>query len=175
MVLPPLFKKKNYRALGGRYLFMTLVASIFAAGVLGGCDAKQPNETIGQQVGKAVDATVAGTKTALQQISEDAAVTAGNVKRSVQENAPGIEAGARDAGSALKSTFDNATLTAKVTTRLHKEDVLTDSTIDVSSNERTVTLKGSVATADAKVKAGEVAQSVEGVIAVDNQLAIAGV
>jgi hyperosmotically inducible protein len=159
---------------GGRYLFVTFVASVLAVGILSGCDNKQSNETVGQQVGKAVDATVSGTKEAVQRISQDAATTADTVKRSVQENAPGVEAGAREAGSALKSTFENATLTAKVTTRLHQEGVLTSSTIDVTSSAGVVTLKGSVPTADAKAKAGEVAQSVEGVSSVDNQLAIAG-
>ena len=142
--------------------------------IVSACDGRAQNETVGQQVGIAVDRTVAGTKDALDRVKEQAAIAGDSVHRSVEENGPGIEAGARNAGAALKQTFDDATLTARVVNKLHADANLSSSKIDVKSATGTVTLKGNVPTPESKQLAAAVASSVDGVMSVDNQLTVGG-
>ena len=142
--------------------------------IVSACDGRAQNETVGQQVGIAVDRTVAGTKDALDRVKEQAAIAGDSVHRSVEENAPGIEAGARNAGAALKQTFDDATLTARVVNKLHADPNLSSSKIDVKSATGTVTLKGNVPTPESKQLAAAVASSVDGVMSIDNQLTVGG-
>lgn len=158
-----MLSSSTLRIASGRQLSGVALAGLLAAFLLTGCDKRSSGETVGQQVGQAVDATVASTQQA-----------ADRIQSAVRENAPGVQAGAEQVGSALKATFDNAALTAKVTTSLHKEGVLSNSKIDVTSKDGVVTLAGSVADEAAKAKAVEVARSVNGVTSVVDQLVLAG-
>jgi len=67
--------------------------------------------------------------------------------------------------------IDDATLTTKVKTALLADDQVKGMKIDVDSNSGTVTLSGSVDTASEKMRAEQVAEGVEGVKSVKNNLA----
>lgn len=73
----------------------------------------------------------------------------------------------------VSSGASNATLTTKVKSALARDSGMgTMTSIDVDSDKGVVTLKGKVDTADAKKKAEEIAEKVEGVKSVKNQLRV---
>jgi hyperosmotically inducible protein len=73
----------------------------------------------------------------------------------------------------VKTTADDAALTAKVKTALANDVGLKTLKIDVDANGGVVVLKGQVDTDDMKNRAQEAAQSVKGVTWVQNQLSVA--
>ena len=73
----------------------------------------------------------------------------------------------------VSSGAHNATLTGKVKSALaNGAGAKTMTSIDVDSDNGVVTLKGKVASADLKKKAGDIAKKVEGVKSVKNQLSV---
>jgi len=74
--------------------------------------------------------------------------------------------------SDISQATKDATLTAKVKTALAADVGLSTLKIDVDSAGNTVTLKGTVDSADKKQRAEEVARKVDGVATVRNQLAV---
>jgi len=79
-----------------------------------------------------------------------------------------------EASRAMENTekvVDDAALTAKVKSTLLADSQVKGTQIDVDSNNGVVTLHGSVATASEKARAEQLAQNVEGVRSVRNNLA----
>jgi len=74
--------------------------------------------------------------------------------------------------SDISQATKDATLTAKVKSALAADVGLSTLSIDVDSAGNTVTLKGTVDSADKKQRAEEVARKVDGVATVRNQLAV---
>ena len=74
--------------------------------------------------------------------------------------------------SDISQATKDATLTAKVKSALAADVGLSTLMIDVDSAGNTVTLKGTVDSADKKQRAEEVARKVDGVATVRNQLAV---
>jgi len=74
--------------------------------------------------------------------------------------------------SDISQATKDATLTAKVKSALAADVGLSTLKIDVDSAGNTVTLKGTVDSADKKQRAEEVARKVDGVATVRNQLAV---
>jgi len=72
----------------------------------------------------------------------------------------------------IKQDAKDATLTTKVKTALAADVGLSTLKIDVDSAGSTVTLKGTVDSADKKQRAEEVARKVDGVATVRNQLQV---
>ena len=72
----------------------------------------------------------------------------------------------------IKQDAKDATLTTKVKSALAADVGLSTLKIDVDSAGSTVTLKGTVDSADKKQRAEEVARKVDGVATVRNQLAV---
>ena len=73
--------------------------------------------------------------------------------------------------NSAEKAVDDAALTAKVKSTLLADAQVKGTQIDVDSNNGTVTLSGSVATATEKARAEQLAQGVDGVRAVRNNLA----
>jgi hyperosmotically inducible periplasmic protein len=93
-------------------------------------------------------------------------------REKVQGKVPTAEERAGNRREVSKSAA-GAALTTKVKTALAKEEGLkTLGNIDVDSADGVVTLKGKVASADMKKKAGDVAKKVDGVKSVKNQLRV---
>jgi hyperosmotically inducible protein len=85
----------------------------------------------------------------------------------------------RDSASAgattdIKQETRDAVLTAKVKTALAADVGLKTLKIDVDSSAESVTLKGTVDSADTKRRVEEVARTVKGVGTVKNELAVRG-
>jgi hyperosmotically inducible periplasmic protein len=88
-----------------------------------------------------------------------------------QQDRTGTEA--REAGRAAEGAVDNAATTTAVKSKMAADVRLsTIATIDVDSSGNTVTLSGTVPTADDKRKAEEVAKTVDGVTRVVNNLEV---
>jgi hyperosmotically inducible protein len=79
---------------------------------------------------------------------------------------------ARRLGRTIGSGVNDGWLWTKTRALLAAEDDLRDSTIDVDVDNAAVTLTGTVATNDQKTRAGRVAQGVDGVKSVKNNLTV---
>ena len=80
---------------------------------------------------------------------------------------------AKQAGRSIGTGLNDGWLWVKVRYELAAADDLADSTINVDVNNGVVTLSGTVPTAAQKVKAEQIAKSVEGVTSVKNQITVA--
>jgi osmotically-inducible protein OsmY len=137
----------------------TWIAALMLAGgalALGGCD-RGSNETTGQTRDPAV------TKT------EPAG---GDVRARTESSAAGVKDAAKDAGSAVATSIDDASITAAVSAGLAKDPDLSAIKIDVDTKGGTVMLKGPAPNVAAKSRAEEIAKNVKGVNSVDNQLEV---
>lgn len=82
--------------------------------------------------------------------------------------------GVKDRFAAAKNTVQGMGIEARVYSRLHWDKALNDATIDLSvGTDGIVTIRGSVATAAAKVKAAELTKDTLGVTGIVDQLAVA--
>jgi hyperosmotically inducible protein len=77
-----------------------------------------------------------------------------------------------DPASRAANAMDDTALTAKVKAALIAEPGLKAMPIDVSTNDAVVTLSGTVATADERAKAVQLAENVDGVRSVVDKLAM---
>jgi len=68
--------------------------------------------------------------------------------------------------------LEDAVITAKVTTGLAADKILTASRIQVATQDGVVTLKGPAPTPAARERATEIARNVKGVTSVNNQLSV---
>jgi hyperosmotically inducible protein len=85
-----------------------------------------------------------------------------------------VQTARNDASRAMEKTerfVDDAALTTKVKSALLADSQVKGTQIDVDSKDGVVTLHGSVSTASEKARAGQLAQNVEGVRSVRNNLA----
>ena len=79
---------------------------------------------------------------------------------------------AKDAGSKIGQGADDLWIWTKTKTALAAADDLRDSTINVDVDKDVITLRGTVATAAQKTKAGEVAKGIDGQKGVTNDLQV---
>ncbi|HUE81055.1 MAG TPA: BON domain-containing protein [Pyrinomonadaceae bacterium] len=80
---------------------------------------------------------------------------------------------AKEAGRTIGSGVNDGWLWVKTRFELAAADDLRDSTVEVDVEDATVTLTGTVATAQQRSRAEEIAKSIEGVKAVRNNLKVA--
>ena len=85
---------------------------------------------------------------------------------------PADQMTAADQANKAAGAIDDAALVAQVKLALQSEPALRSQAIEVDSNNATVTLSGAVDSAASKVRASELAASVNGVVAVVDQLTI---
>ena len=126
---------------------MQLLA-VFAAGTAlfaAGCG-DQRNETVGQKVDKAADKVATATE------------------RAADKTATAV--------SKTGDKMDDATITAKVKTALMAEPGLKSLEINVDTRDNNVTLAGTVGSAELKQRATQIAQQIEGVKSVSDQLVV---
>lgn len=72
------------------------------------------------------------------------------------------------------AAIDDTAITAQVRSKLNGTDRLKDSSIRIETTNGVVTLRGSVEDGQAKDQAKQIAQKVDGVKSVDNQLSVTG-
>lgn len=138
--------------------FVAAAMAVSSAIVLGGCD-KSDNRTVGEKV----DAGLAKT--------EQAAKTAAAKTREVVTD-PKLKADLKDAGAVMSAKVNDATITASISAGLARDPDLSAITINVTTRDGAVSLKGPAPSADAKTRAGDIAKSIQGVTSVDNQLQV---
>ena len=78
----------------------------------------------------------------------------------------------RAADATVGTKVEDATITARVKSKLIADDDLKAREINVDTSNGTVTLRGNVATPEAKERATVLAREVQGVASVDNQLVV---
>lgn len=113
---------------------------------------------------KAVDATAKGAEKAAE-----------GVQKGVAETAKAVGKAAEKTGEAVGTAGDkvsDATLTTRVKGAFVDEPLLKESSIDVDTSARIVTLRGTVASSAAKVKAEEIASRISGVAKVVNEIVV---
>jgi len=130
-----------------RHSMTVLAAALAGIALFGaGCSDRSSTETVGQKVDRTTDKMAAATD-----------------KMAAATDQATVKAAA---------AIDDATITAKVKTAVLAEPGLKTLQIDVDTKNGVVTLAGTVDTAALKERAAQVAQAVNGVRSVDNNLAV---
>ncbi|MBA3591997.1 BON domain-containing protein [Methylibium sp.] len=137
-------------------LLTPLLVTTFAALALTACDNRN-DTTVGQQVDSAIANADRSTENARDQMAET-----GRDARAATSDV------VRDAGNAVS----DAAITASVNAELAKDPALSALRIDVDTSGGRVALKGSAPDQVARDRATQLAQGVDGVTAVDNQLTV---
>jgi hyperosmotically inducible periplasmic protein len=135
---------------------LLLTASLITLAACGRSD-----ETLGQKV----DGAVSQTKEAAQQASSQAAAS---VEKTLEKTSEVMK---QDSAKAT-NVLDDAAITTSINAGLAKDPDLSALKIDVDTKAGKVSLHGSAPSTQARDRAVTIAQSVKGVISVDNQLTI---
>ena len=128
-----------------------------AALLLAACDKPAQEPTVGQRIDSAV--AKAGEK------ADDAAEAA-------RRSAEAARTSAGQAVQAAGDTMKDAAITTSVNAALARDDSLSALKIDVDTADGRVLLRGDAPSAEARERATQLAQAVDGVASVDNQLTI---
>ncbi len=137
-------------------LQITTLLALLSAGFLIAC-----SDSSQQTAGEKLDQSVATAQQKGDELQSD--VKQGAAKLEDQASAMATEA---------KNAMSDATITAQVNASLAKDPGLSVMKIDVDTTQHKVTLSGTVPDAAASSRATQLAQAVEGVTSVDNQLVV---
>lgn len=136
----------------------TIFTALAAAATLAACNRADDGRTAGQTV----DSTVAKVEKKAEEVGAD--------MRAAGEKAKDSTAGAMDT---VASKAKDAVITSSVNAELAKDSQLSALRINVDTVEGRVALRGTAPDAASKDRATTLAQRVDGVQAVDNQLTVA--
>ena len=156
----------NTIATEGTMRFSTGLMTAALAGVVfagPACTAKAVDETK-RDAGAALDATQAGADKAIA-ATKKAGEQAADIATDVAQKTA-------DVASASGAVVNDGWITAKVKTKFADESVLNGRDINVDTFDRVVTLKGTVLSEAAKVRAEVIASGSEGVARVLNELVV---
>jgi hyperosmotically inducible periplasmic protein len=137
---------------------ITILTAIAAAATLSACNRADDGRTAGQKV----DSTVAKVEKKADEVQAD--------MRAAGEKAKEGTAGAMDT---VTVKAKDAVITTSVNAELAKDSQLSALRINVDTVEGRVALRGTAPDAASKARATTLAQRVDGVKAVDNQLTVA--
>ncbi len=137
---------------------ITILTAIAAAATLSACNRADDGRTAGQKV----DSTVAKVEKKADEVQAD--------MRAAGEKAKDGAAGAMDS---VTGKAKDAVITTSVNAELAKDSQLSALRINVDTVEGRVALRGTAPDAASKDRATTLAQRVDGVKAVDNQLTVA--
>jgi osmotically-inducible protein OsmY len=137
---------------------MTIFTAVAAAATLAACNRTDDGRTAGQQV----DSAVAKVEKKADEVGAD--------MRAAGEKAKESTAGAMDT---VASKAKDAVITSSVNAELAKDSQLSALRINVDTVDGRVALRGTAPDAASRDRATTLAQRVEGVKAVDNQLTVA--
>jgi len=148
------------QALWGVALLGTVLA-------LSACD-KGDNKTAGEKL----DAAVARSERAADDMKNKTQEMAADARAKMDSSTAGqdLKNAASNAGAAVSAAASDASITAAVNAGLAKDPDLSAIKINVDTTGGKVTLSGPAPNAAAKARAEQIAKSVQGVSAVDNQL-----
>ncbi len=134
-----------------------LLSLLAAAAVLGACDRAGDNRSAGQKLDSAIAKT--------EQKTDEAA-------RSAREATRDAGQAMGNAGDAVAAKAKDVTITAAVNARLAGDERLSALQINVDTSGGQVVLRGTAPDTASRTRATELARSVDGVTAVDNQLSV---
>lgn len=146
----------------------TIVAITALSLGLAACDKAQEPPTVGQQIDSAIQKT--------DQAATDAKVRAEAALKTTEgkldQGASNASAAIKDASASATALADDAAITAKVSAEFAKDPDLSAIRIDVDTQAGAVRLTGPAPTQAAKDRASTLAQGVEGVLSVNNELIV---
>ncbi|MBF5004472.1 BON domain-containing protein [Diaphorobacter sp. NR2-3-3-1] len=150
--------------------FLTRGAAVALAAALtmglAACD-KQPGEpTAGQKL----DTAVAKTEAAADEAKQKMEAAADDAKVKMEAAAKDASQAAQNAASTAGAALDDTAVTTKVKAAFASDPNLSAVLISVDTKDGVVKLSGPVKTADDAIHAGRLAQAVEGVKSVVNEL-----
>lgn len=136
----------------------TLALLVLSAAALGlaACDQSKP-----PTVGEKIDAGIERTQEAASQVKQDAQAAGNDIKQDASQ-----------AGTAIADGAADLNITAKVKTALAADDKLSAMAISVNTTNKVVTLTGPAPTQADSDRATSMAQAVEGVTEVKNELTV---
>ena len=142
-----------------RFPFTATTVAIAMAATLGlaACDRAQEDRSVGQKVDSAVAKVEQKTDQAVAEVKKDAAVARESTSKALDS-----------AGSKIK----DATITTSINAELAKDSSLSALKINVDTSSGRVSLRGTAPDAAAREHATQLAQRVDGVVSVENQLQI---
>lgn len=135
----------------------TIVSALAAAFALSACDRDPGDRTAGERL----DGAVASAERRADEARSD-------IRRESAEARNDISTAANQAGDKMK----DASITTKVNAELAQDKDLSALKIDVDTSAGKVVLKGTAPTPEARDRATMIAQRVDGVLSVDNQLTV---
>jgi hyperosmotically inducible protein len=160
------------------YTWLLVLLVLGSALLLAGCN-KSDNRSAGEQLDSAVAKTEQAVETARDKTKEYArdveSKTGGPDSTTASDLRQGVAnatQAAKDAGTAVVATVNDAAITAAVSAGLAKDPDLSAFKINVETKDGTVSLRGSAPSAHAKARAEDIAKGVRGVSTVDNQLEV---
>ena len=142
----------NHRTAAG-----TLLMTVTVALALSACGRKEDDRTAGQKL----DSGIAKTE---QKANE--------AKAAVKQEMAEAKAESKDAAAKLGNKADDAGITVSVNAALAKDSTLSALRINVDTSNGRVTLSGSAPDKTSRDRATSLAQSVKGVVSVDNRLEV---
>ena len=160
---------KTLHAMNTTQRSLSLLAISAAAFMLAACDQSQP-----PTVGEKIDAGIARTQEAATEAKKDMQAAGSEMKQDMQAAGSEIKQEASQAGAALADGAADITITTKVKAALAADDQLSALAISVNTTNKVVTLTGPAPTQAAFDRASAMAQAVDGVSEVKNQLTVAG-
>jgi len=144
-----------------RHSMTVLAAALAGIALFGAGCSDRDSTTVGQKVDRATDKVASETE------------SVGNKMAAATENAGNkIAAATENAANKTVNAIDDATITTKVKTAVLAEPGLKTLQIDVDTKNGVVMLSGTVDNQALKERAAQVAQAVNGVKSVDNNLTV---
>lgn len=135
----------------------TLIAALASAFALSACDRRDDDRTAGERLDTAVASAERRSDEARADVKRESAEARSDVNRAVDQ-----------AGDKMK----DASITTKVNAELAGDNDLSALKINVDTNAGHVVLRGTAPNDAARDRATTIAQRVEGVLSVDNQLTV---
>jgi osmotically-inducible protein OsmY len=133
---------------------------------------KQGVGTAIDETQKAAEKTADATKGAAERVADKTGEIAGKTAAKTKEVARDIATKTKEVTSTTGEVITDAWITTKVKAKLVDETLLKGSDINVDTDNRVVTLKGTVTSAAGQSRAAEIARGSEGVTRVVNQLVV---
>ena len=146
-------------------LTLTLVA--LATAGLWGCD-KNDSRSAGQKV----DAGIAKVESQAAEIKADASRASAEAKQAANDAVQDAKQAAGKATVKVGGAISDTAIKASVKAKLALDSSVEASRIEVDAAQGRVSLRGSADNAEAVARAGQIAQSIDGVVGVDNQVIV---
>lgn len=144
------------------------VGVLAAALALAACDRKEDARTAGERLDSAVASANQNAREAGQEVKREAAEARSDIQREATAARSELATAASAAGDKMK----DASITTAANAELARDSELSALRINVDTLEGRVVLRGSAPSEAARSRATLLAQRVEGVLSVDNQLSV---